>query len=173
MRSDEEEERFNLEKERLKIDRYKTLMSAVIALVGVTVATMFLYTQFLEQRRDRSISNERLLILQERLEERLRRLEERLEKLERRQGGAFLFIVPVQGRPNVTPEKPGEEILKKPFSPVLREYILPAIYSLLGLILLASAVVALSTKDAARKDTAAEMTKTLMSFFIGAATGQV
>jgi hypothetical protein len=55
---------------------------------------------------------------------------------------------------------------------VARDYIIPAIYVALGTILISIALVTLATRDTSRKETAMEITKTLMTFFIGAATGQ-
>jgi hypothetical protein len=54
----------------------------------------------------------------------------------------------------------------------LKEYIIPAIYMLLAVILVLGALVSLLSKVPTRKDPAVEITKTLMTFFIGAATGQ-
>jgi hypothetical protein len=54
---------------------------------------------------------------------------------------------------------------------IIREYIVPGIYIILSVLLLISAIVTLITGDQPRRDAAMEFTKTLITFFIGAATG--
>jgi len=93
-----------------------------------------------------------------------------LEKNQPKGSGFFFRHVQLEEEQSATRKlvnlQPSREV--GPF----RQYILPAIYTVLAVILLASSTVSLATRETSRKETATEMTKTLMSFFIGAATGK-
>jgi allophanate hydrolase subunit 1 len=114
------------------------------------------------------------------LEKRIDELQNRLKEIEKRSPNKkniqFRLIenntptlVPPQPQPQLPSDAKKSDVRK---SEVVREYIVPAIYVVLAVILMASALVTLATSDRNRKDTALEITKTLMTFFIGAATGQ-
>jgi hypothetical protein len=54
---------------------------------------------------------------------------------------------------------------------MLREYIMPGIYIILAVLMLVSGLVTLTTGEKPRRDAAMDYTKTLITFFIGVATG--
>jgi hypothetical protein len=175
-----------LKREALRAERLKMYMTASIALVGVMLATTVVYTQFASrQRDDRSrYFTERLEYLVEKqtvqvqlLEKRIDDLEKRIQQLENAvnagKAPAALRLIGDEGQGSAPAHPPAPPPSEPSGKTLFERYVRPSIYLLLGFLLLVSSLVTLATKDASRRETALDFTKTLMSFFIGAATGQV
>lgn len=154
-----------------RLERLRVFTSLIIAVAGLMLGATILYS-FVQERRASQVSNEALYIEMRRLQERLDLLQYRLDQLEKR----------LPGKTNIdlraaepTPSEAGQPAKNAEASKrnvVLRDYIVPSIYVTLGVLLVISALVTLGARDPGRKDAAMEITKTLMTFFIGAATGQ-
>ena len=186
-------EKSNVEKD--KLEKYKVYTTASMAIIGMMIAIMLIFTQYRtrEANSEAMIIRERLdILLQENLirskelekqskelEKQIWELKKEIEEIKKKSGKtsaqntAFVLITNKK-EPSIE-NKVQDQITQSPKrdEPIFKKYILPAIYGLLGLILLSSSLVTLSTKDNAKKETSLELTKTLMTFFIGAATGQV
>ena len=177
---------------REETEKRKARLTYLVSVIGMFVAVTFFIVQFYEIRLGRSgfdfssgsseSSNlyNKLIDSQQQqirlLEEQIRELQDQIKQLKNTPNRTqfypeqrFLKIIPVQ----LSAATQGAS--KEPLSrnlPVFKEYILPCIYALLGIILFCSAIFSISTKDKPRRDVAVEITKTLITFFIGAATGQ-
>jgi hypothetical protein len=157
-------------------------MAKILGIVGVLVGLgiVFVQTAQVELARHQVNNEGEIIALLERLShqqaalaESLRDLQKRVDDLESRvpRKNDFEKINHVadigSSVPSINPIGSGAST--RTF--YLKEYILPGIYILLGLILFVASVVSLSSKSPPK--TAVETTKTLITFFIGVTTGQV